>query len=180
MAASLSAFFNVTDIERSLAFYRKLGFKVDREHKDRETGETTYADLSLNGAELGLGNIASNDDPDFRAWVATPLGAGVVVYVTVPNVDRIHQKAVAAGAVIEFAPIDRPYGRLFMLNDPDGYSISFIREPRRESPRKGARKGARKSAKKASKKPAKKAAKTTTKKTAKQAAKRPPARRARR
>ncbi|HEX2021884.1 MAG TPA: VOC family protein, partial [Candidatus Thermoplasmatota archaeon] len=116
--------------------------------KDDETGMTTYADLDLEGAELGLGHIPSNDDPAFRAWVGTPLGAGVVVYVTVPDVDGIHARAVKAGATIEYPLRDRPYGRIFTLNDPDGYTVTFLQE-RRAPARKAARKGAKKAARKA-------------------------------
>lgn len=166
MPATISLFLNVTDIQRSLDFYQRLGFKLDKAWKDKETGIIGFADLSAQGAELGLGNIASNDDPEFREWVGTPLGAGVVVYVTVPDVDAWHARAKKAGATIEYGPLDRPYGRVFMLNDPDGYSISFITEPKaprrkpattsKRSKKAGA--GRQASAKKSSKKSAKKKA----------------------
>lgn len=163
MAASMSVFLNVADIERSLAFYRALGFRVDAEHPSRTTGATGWADLSYDGAELGLGHIATNQDPEFRAWVATPLGAGVVVYITVRDVDRIHDAALAAGAFIEVPPEDRSYGRVLTINDPDGYTLTFIREPRRSAPRK---------------KPAAKR-RATTKKASRPARKKAPAKRAR-
>lgn len=124
--ASASVFLNVHDIERSLAFYEALGFRTTARHG--AGGVTGWADLELDGADLGLGNIASSDDPAFRAWVGTPLGAGVVVYFTVPDVDAIHDRAVKAGAAIEVPLQDRSYGRTFMLNDPDGYTVSFLTE----------------------------------------------------
>lgn len=159
MAASLSVFLNVQDIERSIAFYRGLGFKVDALHRGREgEGPVRYADLSYQGAELGLGHIAINDDPEFRAWVGTPLGAGVVLYVSVPDVDLVFDKAKAVGATIEYAPEDRSYGRVFGLNDPDGYVVSFIKERKaRAAPVKVAAKKAAKAAKKVAKKVAPKA-----------------------
>lgn len=145
MAASLSVFLNVQDIERSISFYKGLGFKVDALHRGRdEAGPVRYADLGYQGAELGLGHIAINDDPEFRAWVGTPLGAGVVLYLSVPDVDRIHEKAKALGAVIEHPPEDRSYGRVFSLNDPDGYVVSFIKEPKkRAAPAKAAKRVAK-------------------------------------
>ena len=150
MAASCSVFLNVKDIDRSVEFYKGLGFKVDNLHRDRETGATRYADLSFQGAELGLGHIAVNDDPEFRAWVGTPLGAGVMVYFSVPNVDRVFEKAKAQRAVIEHEPQDRSYGRVFILNDPDGYVVSFIKEPsKRAAPVKAAATKAKKAVKKA-------------------------------
>ncbi|HUR67976.1 MAG TPA: VOC family protein [Candidatus Thermoplasmatota archaeon] len=127
MPVSSSVFLNVTNIEKSLEFYRNVGFRVAKTYKDDE-GKVAWADLSLQGAEFGLGHIPSNDDPGFRQWVGTPLGAGVIVYFTVPNVDRYHKLAKDARATIEMDITDRPYGRMFTLNDPDGYTISFIEE----------------------------------------------------
>lgn len=164
MASSCSVFLNVNDLSRSLAFYRSLGFRVDRTYDDEETGAPYYADLSYDGAEFGLGHIPANDDKAFRDWVGTPLGAGVVVYFTVPNADRAYAAAQKAGATIEMPLTDRPYGRMFTVNDPDGYTLSFITEPK---PRKAARKAKRAAPKKA-KRPAKKA----TRKGAKKAARR--------
>lgn len=161
MPVTCSVFLNVTNIEKSLEFYRSIGFRVAKTYKD-DGGKVAWADLALQGAEFGLGHIPSNDDPSFRAWVGTPLGAGVIVYFTVPNVDRYHKLAQAARATIEMPLTDRPYGRMFTLNDPDGYTISFIQET--AAPRKAARKpkaakraGRATGAKKASKKSARKA-----------------------
>lgn len=131
--ASTSVFLNVHDIDKSLEFYQALGFKVTSRTRG-DDGRTWWADLDLSGAELGLGFIGANDDPEYRAWVGTPLGAGVVAYVTVRDVDRVFARAKKAGAVIEHAPQDRSYGRVFTLNDPDGYVVAFIREPARRAP----------------------------------------------
>lgn len=154
MAASLSVFLNVQDIERSIRFYQGLGFKVDALHRgDDPKGPVRYADLSYQGAELGLGHIAINDDPEYRAWVGTPLGAGVLLYVSVPDVDRVFEKAKAQGALIEYPPQDRSYGRVFGLNDPDGYVVSFIKETRtRPAPVKKAAKSAKKAVRAVAKK----------------------------
>lgn len=141
MAASLSVFLNSNNLEKSLEFYTTLGAKVKKLYKD-EDGTPTYADLNLAGAEISLGNIAANDDPSFRQWVSTPLGAGVIVYVTVPNVDRWYDRAVSESLVIEQPITDRPYGRLFTVNDPDGYTVTFVTEGKR-APRKAAAKKTR-------------------------------------
>lgn len=133
MPVTSSVFLNVANIEKSLEFYRNIGFRVARTYKNEE-GKVAWADLSLQGAEFGLGHIPSNDDPAFRQWVGTPLGAGVIVYFTVPNVDRYYKLAQAARATIEMPMMDRPYGRMFTLNDPDGYTISFIKEVKKPIP----------------------------------------------
>ena len=128
MPATTSAFLNVTNIEKSLEFYRGLGFRVDKAYE--RDGLVTYADLTFDGADFGLGHIASNDDPAFRQWVSTPLGAGVVVYFTVPDVDKVYEAARRTGATIEAELEDRSYGRVFTLNDPDGYTLTFLQEPK--------------------------------------------------
>lgn len=123
--ASISAFLNVRDIEAALAFYESLGFEeIDRYETD--DGTLHFVDLELDGAILGLGNIDSSDDVSFQEWVADTLGGGVVLYVTVDDVDAMYERAQDAGATIEHAPDDRPYGRVFTMNDPDGYVIAFI------------------------------------------------------
>jgi len=157
MPVSSSVFLNVTSIEKSLEFYRNIGFRVARTYKD-DNGKVAWADLSLQGAEFGLGHIPSNDDPGFRQWVSTPLGAGVIVYFTVPNVDRYHKLAQTARATIEMPLTDRPYGRMFTLNDPDGYTISFLQEL-------AAKKPATKTAKKATSAKAKRALATARKRS---------------
>lgn len=123
--AGTSVFLNVQDLERSLAFYRALGFKTVRTWKG-EKGTADYVDLALGPAEIGLGRIASNDDPEYRAWVSTPLGAGVLVYVEVADADKLWQRAQKAGLTVESPLRDRSYGRAFTLNDPDGYVITVL------------------------------------------------------
>lgn len=136
MPSSTSVFLNVADIDASLKFYKALGFKVVSSTKG-DDGKVAYADLSLDGADLGLGWIGSNDDPEYRKWVGTPLGAGVVVYLTLPSgVDKVFAKAKKAGAVVEMEPRDRPYGRVATVNDPDGYVLTLHQEPAKARARK--------------------------------------------
>ncbi len=130
MPSTVSVFLNVNNIDKSLEFYERLGFKVDNRYKDEATGATKFADLSLDGAELGLGSIQANDEAEFRAWVSTPLGAGVIVTFNVPNVDAVFATAKKSGATIETPLTDRPYGRVFGVNDPDGYTVMFSTDPK--------------------------------------------------
>jgi len=127
--ARASTFLNVRDLDRSLSFYQGLGFSVTHTSHDKETKAATYADLTLDGADLSLGHIAANPDPDFQNWVAGELGTGVVLYFEVDDVDAIHARAQAIDAVVESGPVDRPYGRFLLLNDPDGYSVAFLKSP---------------------------------------------------
>ena len=128
MTSKSSVFLNVADIERSIKFYEGLGFKTTNRTLSKDKKATHFADLELDGAELGLGHIPSNNDAAFRSWVATPLGAGLVIYFTVPDVETQYKLAKAMGAVIEYPLEKRSYGKVFTLNDPDGYTVSFLTE----------------------------------------------------
>lgn len=153
--ASVSVFLNVKDVEKATEVYESLGFGVVARHKTR-SGRVGWVDLALDGAEIGLGQIDTNDDPSFREWVSTPLGAGVVVYVDVPNVEAAWARAKQAGVAIEQAIETRSYGRVFMINDADGYTIAFIGPASEQAPKSAVKKAATKPAKKAAKKPTKK------------------------
>lgn len=126
--ASLSVFLNVTDLSKALDFWKALGADVKAFHRDAK-GEPYWADLDLDGAEVGLGHIGANKEKEFRKWVSTPLGAGVVVYVTVDRIGTYEKRAEKAGLTFESMLEERPYGKVFTLNDPDGYTITFLEEP---------------------------------------------------
>lgn len=123
--ATCSVLLNTNDIEKAVSFYQGLGFKTTHKSEDDE-GTLAYVDLELEGAELSLASIAANEDPEFRDWVQNPLGAGVMVYFSVADVDGVFERAQELGAVIEHEPEDRSYGRVFTLNDPDGYVVAFV------------------------------------------------------
>lgn len=140
MAATSSVFLNVRNLEKSLEFYRALGFGVVKEYRDDE-GRLAYVDLAYHGAELSLGQILADADDEYTRWVSNPeLGAGIIVYFTVADVDAVHDRARRAQAAIEVPLRDRSYGRAFNLNDPDGYVVCFLTEKRAPKPgRKAAR-----------------------------------------
>ena len=125
MPAHTGVFLNVTNIEKAIEFYKSLGFTVAESNQD-DDGKLAYATLELDGAEIELGSIAANDDDDFQEWVSTPLGAGVLVYFYVDDVEKLFKKAQKARVTLETPLTDRPYGTLFVTNDPDGYSIMFM------------------------------------------------------
>lgn len=150
MATTISPILNVNDIQKSIKFYKALGFKMGKPWKSK--GVLVYTDATFRGAEIGLANIHSNPDADFQKWVATPLGAGVMLNFSTTGINAIHAAAVKAGATIESPPMDVDYGRMFTLNDPDGYTLTFGQPPTKKAAKKAAKKP-----KKAAKKTAKKA-----------------------
>jgi catechol 2,3-dioxygenase-like lactoylglutathione lyase family enzyme len=111
---SLSAVtLHVTDMERSFAFYRALGFPVHyggptATFSSLEVGADAYLNLQLVDAAPGVG------------W------GRVIIHV--PDVDAVHRAALEAGLTPDADPADATWGeRYFHIGDPDGHEISIAR-----------------------------------------------------
>ena len=109
-----AAILKVSSVERSVAWYRALGFDVQPESPAE--GDT-WAEVQRDGLVLQL---LSGDTP----WDGPPSFTGCF-YVHVPSVQRVHD---AAAGTVEMAwGIEaRPWGALELtLQDPDGYFVTF-------------------------------------------------------
>ena len=101
----------VADMARSVGFYEALGFRrlfggPGERFTSYAVGES-YLNLTTEAAPVGW-------------W-------GRMIF-HVPDVDRFHANAVAAGLSPQFPPRDAPWGeRYFHLLDPDGHELSFAR-----------------------------------------------------
>jgi catechol 2,3-dioxygenase-like lactoylglutathione lyase family enzyme len=131
MKAEISVMFNVKDVDRSLAFYRKLGF-TQRWAWKGDDGKLDYAGVGIGEAVIALGRIsldegASAEYSDYAKWVSSPLGAGVIINVELRNVEGLYERAKKAKATIESRLKEWPYGTAFTINDPDGYVVKFLR-----------------------------------------------------
>ena len=88
-----------------------FGFVQHQAHADND-GKVQYVELSLNGAPLGLGTATEGSMFDTGP---------AVVYISLDEVDTMHERAVAAGAEVLMAPTDQDYGsRDFVAKDPEG------------------------------------------------------------
>jgi predicted lactoylglutathione lyase len=146
--ARLDVVLNVRSLEKSLAFYRALGFRVTNEYKHE--GTLSFVELTYRGGvSLSLANLEMNEDPAFVAWTSGTLGGGVLVSITTSGLDKIHAAAQAVGAEIEQPPQETEFGRQMILADPDGYSLMYWerapmkRAAKRSRARSTAKKGAR-------------------------------------
>ncbi len=129
MKAEMSVMLNVKDVERSMNFYKALGFDVRWEMKG-EDEQLNYAGVGIGEAVIALGGIPKNRRgmaKDYADWVSTPLGAGVMVTVELNEVEEIYKLAKKSKAPIDSPLSERLYGTAFMVNDPDGYVIRFLR-----------------------------------------------------
>ena len=112
----------VTDIGRSAAFYRALGFALLRDGGD-------FMELTWEGHRLFLAELSAFRDLDGVAEPARPALPIANVRVMVPNVDDYWTRANEIGAQIIVSIDDRYYGlRDFTIADPDGFGIRFARK----------------------------------------------------
>lgn len=52
------------------------------------------------------------------------LGKGIAIWFACDDADALHDRLVAHGTEIVFAPKDGPFGRYFAFRDPFGYTIT--------------------------------------------------------
>ncbi len=140
---------NVTDIERSLAFYQKLGFKLMHVFGDGAGGQGSEDDLAQ-GMAFGKGRVRGavlslSDHPraatkiELLEWLDPPSTpqpkrpdhqAGVSrVALRVVDLKPFHQRLLEAGIEFEgdVADIDIVGAKCFVLfRDPDGTLLELI------------------------------------------------------
>ena len=100
MPDEISPIFRVADGRRAAAWYARLGFRVEGEHRFAP-GLPLYLFLSRNGASLHLSEHTGDARP------------GTLVYLRVDDVDAI---AAEFGVEVE----KQPWAREVQLTDPDG------------------------------------------------------------
>lgn len=101
------------DMERSVRFYRALGFQL---HYGGET--ESFTSFTVGSSYLNIVKAA-----DERAW---SWWGRAIFYVS--DVDALFARAEQHGLQPQFAPRDASWGeRYFHLTDPDGHELSFAR-----------------------------------------------------
>ena len=113
---SLAPQFLVDDLERSIAYYEKLGFRFN------DPWDGFYAIGYLDGLELHLKEAPKN--PVERRWrhehEHLDASAGV------DGIESFYEECAAKGAVIIKPLAPTAWGtKDFYVEDPDGYIISF-------------------------------------------------------
>jgi uncharacterized glyoxalase superfamily protein PhnB len=120
---SLSASLTVSDLQRSLAWYRDvLGFTVAREY-EREG--------RLTGVTLKAGNVQLliSQDNGVRGAERTKGEGFSLMITTAQDVDQIAQRIRERGGTLDSEPADMSWGgRGFRLRDPDGFRLAMWSE----------------------------------------------------
>lgn len=105
------------DLAATLAFYRKLGFRLTGQSQDAEP--PTWAEVRRGAAILQFYSDAPEGTPN------TPALSGTL-YFFPSSVDELATEIRAAGVAFEWGPEIMDYGmKEFAVRDPNGYLIAF-------------------------------------------------------
>ncbi len=112
---NLTPMVHVADLERSISFYERLGFRVENTFTPPDAPGPTWAWLELGSARLMLAKASEPVIPEQQA---------VLFYLYYDDVVATHAELRAAGvAVGELSyPFYCPRGE-FPVTDPDGYCL---------------------------------------------------------
>jgi lactoylglutathione lyase len=115
--------YRITDVERSVAFYRALGFEERRRLPIREEAINVFMGLPGDGERLEL--TYNFDVPDGGYEIGTGYGH---IAVTVGDLDETLARLAAEGIAPERPPYTVRAGgsRLCFVRDPDGYRVELI------------------------------------------------------
>ncbi|WP_420391817.1 bleomycin resistance protein [Acuticoccus sp.] len=132
MSNALVPEFAVSDWQRSLTFYARLGFETAYTRPEEGFAFLRLGEAELMIDEIGLGRTFDEG----HAPTDYPFGRGVNLQIRVPCVAPL-VAALSAKGIALFLPLeDRWYrvgeeeagNRQFVVADPDGYLLRFVEE----------------------------------------------------
>ncbi len=121
---------SVTNLEKSLDFYKTIGFKIEYERP-----ENKFAFISIDEIQFMLQEISDNDKWDI-APLSYPFGNGINFQLEVENLDEIYSNFKNTGYKIAFNIEENWYrqgdkllgNKEFLVQDPDGYLIRISQD----------------------------------------------------
>lgn len=109
----------VSDLRRSIAFYRDFfGFSLV-DHFDDDAGETVWCWLRSGVAELMLQQLT----PDQQITLEPALGQSWVLYIRPADIDDMRARLIAAGVAVGDISLTSYGARECFVQDPDGYEL---------------------------------------------------------
>jgi predicted enzyme related to lactoylglutathione lyase len=109
----------VSDMERSRDFYtRILGLEVDPQ------GPPHAIVFAAQPIPFAI------REPNVDLTAANRLGWGVALWFACDDADGLYSKVIEAGAPVLSPPADGPFGRFFIIADPDGYTLTIHQQTR--------------------------------------------------
>ena len=120
---------SVSDLNKSLDFYRKIGFKIEYERIEKK-----FVFLSFQGSQIMLDEGNENENsPWYTGPLEYPRGRGIHFQFEVDSINQILEKLKEINWPIKVEPkiyefkqkekIIRMKG--FLVMDPDGYLLMF-------------------------------------------------------
>jgi predicted enzyme related to lactoylglutathione lyase len=110
----------VSDVDRAIAFYTKIGFNLDHDHTVSD--EIRFVQLTPPGSAC---SIAMG-----RGIVDSPPGSVHGLQLVVSDIEEARRHLVERG--VEVGQVQNfPWGRFVFFNDPDGNSWSVQQLPER-------------------------------------------------
>lgn len=108
----------VSDLERSLAFYRTY-FEFEIADSYEDGGRVGWCWLRARGAELMLQQLGA----DQQIRLDPAIGQSWVVYILVDDLDALHARLRRAGFPVSDIAETAYDTREFFVRDPDGYEL---------------------------------------------------------
>lgn len=121
---------SVTNLTKSLDFYKTCGFKIEYERK-----EDSFVFISLGEIQFMLQEIKA-DDKWQVGKLEYPFGRGINFQLEVDDVSKIYNDLQSKGYKINFQMEENWYrkdnkllgNREFLVMDPDGYLLRFSQD----------------------------------------------------
>ena len=121
---------SVTSLEKSLKFYKTIGFKVEYDRP-----ENKFAFISLGKIQFMLQEVSTNDKWNLGK-LTYPFGNGINFQLEVDNLDEIYNNFKKSNYKITFDIEENWYrqdnqllgNKEFLIPDPDGYLLRFFED----------------------------------------------------
>lgn len=116
--ASITPYLAVVGAREAINWYvDAFGARLVGEAVTMPDGRIGHSELEIGGARLFL----SDEAPDIGVSAPVPGLSSVTLYLEVPDADEVVAQAMDAGARLERAVTDYPYGRMGVVRDPFGH-----------------------------------------------------------